>query len=123
MKLMLKLLPFPLLLVLAACPSGVEKNARDTAAALNGALVSAQSEYQTSCTNNPQLPTCVTINRGVAAQNALITATELYCGWATSGPPPDPNQKCVPVSSFQAGLQSALNNANQAVTDIKGIIK
>jgi hypothetical protein len=111
-----------LLLAFKSCQKAPQ-NARDTAAALKGALVTAQQQYQSECQKTPSESYCQTINRAVAAQNALITATELYCGWATSGPPTDPNSSCVPVSSFQQTLESALANANQAIKDIKGILK
>lgn len=110
------------LLILTGCP-GVEGKARDTAAALKGALESAQAEYTTECQADPSKTACTAINRGVAAQNALVTATEGYCGWATTAPPPDPSTKCVPVASAKAALDSAIANANQAITEIKGVLK
>ena len=117
------LMVVPLLLVLTACPK-VEQDARDTAAALGGAIKAAQVQHQAECqaavAEGNQ--TCQLINRAVDAQNALVTATEAYCGWSTGAPPSDPNAKCVAVSGAQAGLQAAINNANQFVTELRGVI-
>jgi len=110
------------LLVLTAC-SPIEKQARDTAAALSGLLVTAQSQYAPSCVPNPTQTICQTINRGISAQALLITSVETYCSWAISLQPPDANAKCSPVKSAQAALTSAIANANQAITDMKGVIK
>jgi hypothetical protein len=107
-------------LALTACPK--DKNARDVAAALKGAIQTAQTEYSGACQANPSQATCVTINRAVAAQNLLITALENYCGWMQGAPPPD-NTKCVPVSSAEAFLKTAVANANQSISEVKGIIK
>ena len=101
----------------------IERTARDTAAALSGSLVAAQAQYQGTCQQNPQQLICQTINRGVAAQNALITATETYCGWSVSLAPPDPSAKCVPVKSAQAALTSAIANAKQLTVEVKGVVK
>lgn len=116
------LLLVPCLLILAGCPSGVESKARDTSAALKGAIGTAQAEYAVSCTASPTTTTCTTITRAIAAQNALITATEAYCSWSTSAPPPDTTTKCVPVASAQAALNAAIANATQAITEVKGVI-
>lgn len=110
-------------LILTACPSGVESKGRDTAAALKGALGPVQAEYTAECTADKTKPACMAINRGVAAQNALITALETYCGWSTTAPPPDQTAKCVPVTSARAALDAAIANANQAITEVKGVIK
>jgi len=110
-------------LFLTACPA-IEQNARDTAAALNGAIVSAQAQYNSQCKGEPGAKECVIINQAADAQNALITATEAYCGWSTTAPPPDPaTTKCVPVRSAQAGLRTAIANANLLITELKGIVK
>jgi hypothetical protein len=113
---------WPLLLVLLACPA-VENNARDASAALGGAIKSAQAQHQDECKLNGTLSACTLINRAVDGQNALITATEAYCGWSTAAPPPDPTTKCVAVTSLKAGLQTAINNANAFVLQLKGVIK
>lgn len=107
-------------LALTACPK--DKNARDVAAALKGAIQTAQTEYSGACQANPSQATCMTINRAVAAQNLLITALENYCGWVQGAPPPD-NTKCVPVPSAEAFLKTAVANANQSISEVKGIIK
>jgi hypothetical protein len=104
---------------LTACPK--DKNARDVAAALKGAIQTAQTEYSGACQENPSQSTCTTINRAVAAQNLLITALENYCGWSQGDPPP-PSTKCTPAPSALAFLQTSINNANQAISEIKQII-
>jgi len=118
---MKRLLLLPALLLLTACPN-VANTARDTAAALGGALVEAQSQNLTLCANNPAQPVCQIIKRGIEAQNALITATETYCGWSANAVPPV-GQACAPVSSAQAALTAAINNANLEITEIKGVIQ
>lgn len=119
---MKKLLLLPLLLVLTACPK-FEQNARDTAAALGGAVTAAQAQHQTDCKAAPATAPCVLINKGVDAQNALITGIEAYCGWTAGVLPTDPNAACKPVSTAQAGLQTAISNANVLIGQLKGIIQ
>ena len=124
------------LLAMTGC-SPLEQKARDTAAALSGSIVAAQAQYQTSCAANPKQEVCQLINRGVAGENALITAVETYCGWAPTNPsapnagapgapttaaPPDPTATCVPVKSAQAALQAAIANATALTLEIKGAI-
>lgn len=106
-------------LLFTACPA--EKDARDTAAALQGSLLAAQAKYQASCTAAPTLQICHIINQGVSAQNALITATQAYCGWSAATPPPK-GTKCVPVKSAEAAFTAALANARQLTGEIKGSI-
>lgn len=110
-----------LTLILAAC-SPVEEQGRNTAAALSGSLVAAQSKYQASCTATPSQQICQTINKGVSGENALITSIETYCGWAVSAAPPDPTAKCVPVKSAQAALQTAIANAATLTVQLKGAL-
>jgi hypothetical protein len=112
---------FTSLAILIGCPK-VEQDARDSAAGLNGAIAAAQSKYQASCTANSKQQVCTLINQAVSAQNALITATEAYCGWSTAAPPPDPTATCVPVKNAQAGLTSAIANANSFILQLKGAL-
>ena len=109
------------LMVLVGC-SPVEQKARDTAAALSGSIVAAQSQYQASCGANPQQQVCQLINRGVAGENALITSVETYCGWVQAAAPPNPMATCVPVKSAQAALEAAIANAAELTLEIKGAI-
>lgn len=111
-----------LTLPLVAC-SPLEQQARNTAAALQGALGAAQAQYQATCTNDPKQQVCTVINQAVAGQNALVTASEAYCGWSTAAPPSSSTSACVPVKGAAAGLQTAINNANLFVTELKGVIK
>ena len=73
-------------LFLVAC-SPLEQQARNTAAALQGAILAAQTQQQTSCAANPSQESCRVINGAIGAENALITATEAYCGWSVTAPP------------------------------------
>lgn len=109
------------LVVLVGCPK-LEENARDTSAALQGAINAAQTQYKATCQPNPNQNECQVINQAVSAQNALITATETYCGWNPSNPPADPKAKCVPVQGAEAGLNSAIANANRMINEVKGVI-
>ena len=123
---MKKLLLIPIMVVLLggfACQTknSLAQNARDTSAALGGLLTQAQNQYMTACTADKTQPTCTLINRGVAGQNALISATESYCGFKIGTA--DPTAVCVPVASAQAGLQAALSNATQLVNEIKKVVQ
>jgi len=109
------------LLPMVAC-SPVENQARDTAAALSGSIIAAQTKYQASCAADPGQEICQVINRGVSGESALLTAVETYCGWAATLAPPDPSAKCVPVKSTQAALQAAIANAAEMTLQIKGAL-
>lgn len=109
-----------LFFVTVAC-SPVENQARDTAAGLSGAIVASQTQYMDSCTKDKTQPVCVTINKAVSGQNALVTAIETYCGWPVT-PVLDNLGKCVPVKSAEGALRSAISNANVLTTEIKGTI-
>lgn len=111
-----------LTLITTAC-SPLEQQARNTAAALQGALSAAQGQYLTQCTANPKAPSCVTINRAIDGQSALVTAVEAYCGWSQASPPANGALPCVPVKGATAGLTTAINNANLFVTELKGLIQ
>lgn len=111
---------FTATLLFTACPA--EKDARNAAAALQGSLLAAQAKYQASCTAAPALQICHIINQGVSAQNALITATQAYCGWSAAAPPPK-GTKCLPVKSAEAAFTAALANARQLTGEINGAIK
>lgn len=119
-NLLISLLVVCLLPMLGCSP--LENQARDTAAALSGSLVAAQTKYQASCAANPAQEICQIINRGVSGENALITAVETYCGWTPTLAPPDPTAKCVPVKTAQAALQAAINNAASLTLQIKGAL-
>jgi hypothetical protein len=102
--------------------SPLENQARDTAAALSGSIVAAQSKYLASCAANPSQEVCQIIDRGISGENALITAVETYCGWTPTLAPPDPAATCVPVKSAQAALEAAIANAATLALQIKGAI-
>jgi hypothetical protein len=116
---------FVLTLSLMVCnTTPLEQNARSAAAGLNGALSAAQTQYQTQCVANPKLSPCVTINKAIDGQNALVTAVEAYCGWNPLSPPANPTTvACAPVKGAAAGLTAATANANLFITELKGIIQ
>lgn len=122
MKSVVSALVICLLLVTTAC-SPIETKARDTAAALQGAILAAQSQYQTPCTADPTQAACKTISKAVAGQNALITSIEAYCGWSTTNPPADATAKCSPVKSAEPALQTAIANADEFLNELKGVLK
>jgi len=119
----LKKLPIILaiLFFMAGC-SPIEQNARDTAAALNGALTAAEAKHA-ECKSSPKLRQCEVITRAVDGQNALVTAIEAYCGWSVLNPPLDRAATCKPVKSARAGLISALGNANLFISELKGLVE
>lgn len=106
------------LLVFVGC---VEQSARDANAALSAVIVAAQDKNLATCQADPKLDVCVLINRGVAADNALVTATETYCGWSTAAPPPL-GTKCVPVKSAKDALTAAIANAAELTNEIQGVL-
>jgi hypothetical protein len=108
--------------IMVAC-APLENQARDAAAALNGTLTAAQTEYQAQCQQDPTLAPCTLINRGISGQNALITATQAYCGWSASSAPAQPDAQCVPIKSAEGGLKTAIANAQQLTTEIGKAVK
>ena len=114
------LIPTLLAAIMFSCQATpLEQSARDTDAALSGALSAAQAQYQASCTSNPQQTVCTTINKAGAGQNALTTAIEAYCGWSAGT---NTASTCTPVKTAAAGLQTAIDNANLFVTELKGVL-
>ena len=122
MKSVVSALTICLLLVTTAC-SPIENKARDTAAALQGAILAAQSQYQVPCTADNTQSACKTISKAVAGQNALITSIEAYCSWSPVNPPADPSAKCSPVKSAEPALQTAIANATEFISELKGVLK
>ncbi len=115
---------FAATLLLAACPkAALEQNARDVAASLGGLLTSAQAQHQ-ECVSDSSPAICQTIKRGISGQNALVTSLETYCGWSlTDATPPPVGTACTPVAEAESALKSAIANANQLTTEIKGTVK
>ncbi len=111
-----------LTMMTVAC-SPLEQQARNTAAALQGAIAAAQTKYLDQCKANPQASACVIINQAVAGQNALVTSIEAYCNWSPTAPPAVTTQTCTPVKSAAAGLQTAIANANVFITELKGVLQ
>lgn len=120
---MKRLFVIPILIfcmVLAGCQP-IEQSARDTSAALGGAITAAQQQNQAACQANPSGAVCQLIDRAINAQNALITATEAYCGLAPQLNAP--GAPCTPVKGLDAALQSAISNATPFITQLKGAIQ
>lgn len=97
-------------------------NARNTIAAANGLIVSAQALYLGTCTKNPQQGTCVLINKGIDAVNVAITLEETYCGFAFTPTQPSPTAVCNPVASASTGLSTALANLTTIIAQIKPLV-
>jgi len=109
-------------LVFAGCTT-LETAARDAAAASQGFIVSAQQKHTQECTATPLNSVCVTINKAIFAQNVLIDGIETYCGWPARPTPAQLTQAgalpCQKVSTAEAALQSATNNLNALMGDLK----
>jgi hypothetical protein len=121
-SLLASLVAAALCLAAVAC-TPLEQSARNTAAALGGAIGAAQAEYGAQCTKSPTDASCKIINQAVAGQNALVTAVEAYCGWSTQNPPRNGAATCVPVKSAADGLAGAIANANLLIAELKGLMK
>jgi hypothetical protein len=121
MRRLMMTLTIVIVLPMIGC-SPLENQARDTAAALSGSIVAAQSKYQTSCVANPTQDICQIIDRGISGENALITAVETYCGWTPALAPPDSTANCMPVKSAQTALEAAIANAASLTLQVKGAI-
>lgn len=106
---------------MAACQP-IEMNARDTAATLGGLLTYGQGKYGDQCKADKTQAVCKSINQGIDAQNLLISATETYCGWSVLPPPDDKTATCVPVKSAETALKTAISNAGQITTELKGAL-
>src|SRR6266704_821974 len=100
----------------------LEQQARNVSAALQGAIVAAQTEWTQSCQTNSKQSACDVITRSIAGQNALITSIEAYCAWDPRNPPADPAAKCVADTTAQSALESALSNAQTFIGQLKGVL-
>ncbi len=114
----MKKLALLLLLILAGCSQPIEKTARDGIATATGAISNYQAKYHDQCVATPTGTPCVVINKAIAGQNTAITALEAYCGFK---PGDDLASTCKPVATAKDGLEAALNNLSQLVTDLKGL--
>jgi len=101
----------------------IDQHGRDVAAALNGAITSAEAQYGASCGKNPSQAACTAIGKGVSAQNALITAIQSYCGWSATTPPSNPQAPCVAVSGAAGILNTAITNAATVISEIESLAK
>ena len=109
-----------LVLVMVACQPP-DQTARDTNAALSGAIHAAQTQYLATCQANPAQAACQTINRAVDGQNALVSALETYCGWP-AGTVIDNASGCIPHKDAGTLLQAAVSRASQLTSEVKGLV-
>ena len=112
--------------IIAPTPSGqpaLVVNARDTLAAASGFVANAQKQYLKECNADPTQEKCKYINQAVSGINATITAEEAYCGWSAGTASQTPAPSCVPVSTAAAGLQAAITNLNNFISQLKGAIQ
>jgi hypothetical protein len=108
------------LVLITGCGS-LEQNSRDTIAAATGLIQSAQGQYQAECVAAPTSGTCVLINQGVHAQNALVTALEAYCGFQVGVTVP--SATCTPIKGAAAALSAAIGNLNTIMGEITAIVQ
>lgn len=101
-------------------PVTLEQRARDGIAAATGFLSSAQTQYHDQCAAAPTGAACVTIHKGVAAQNIAIDALKTYCAFGNGD---SLDSICKPVANSADALKSALSNLSGIITDVKGLVK
>jgi uncharacterized lipoprotein NlpE involved in copper resistance len=110
-------------LVLVGCTNFVRASV-DSLAAAQGFIGQAQKNHQAECSVDPSQDfPCQTINRAVDAQNAAVSALEVYCQLPVA---PDPatlasvgTQACNENPSAKQVLVSALANLNQILSSYK----
>ena len=105
------------LLVLVGC-GPLETKARDTIAGMKGLLDSEQAARKAQCSVDPSAPVCQALIRGAGAENALVTATETYCGWSTLTPP-TLDAVCAPNKALAPALKNSIDNALRIISEIK----
>lgn len=113
------LLLLPIILLLVSC-TPYEQTVRNSIAASQGVLKTAQLKYHDTCVVNPTQTPCVVINKAIDVQHVVKDALYIYCGFV---PTDDPTKVCVPVKSALPALQSAIANLNQATADLKGLLQ
>ena len=107
-------------LVLTGCTNFVRASV-DTLAAAQGFISQAQKNHSAQCTVDPSADfPCQTINKAVAAQNAAVSALEVYCQLPVA---PDPatlaslgTKTCNENPSAKQVLVAALSNLSQILT-------
>ena len=112
-------------LLSAGCNNFVKASV-DTLAAAQGFIAQAQVNHSAQCTANPSLAfPCQTITQAVAAENAAVSALEVYCQVPIA---PDPDtlkaqgkDACNVNPSAKQVLVSALANLGQIVAQYKSI--
>lgn len=107
---------------LAGC-TPLEDSAKDAAAASQAVIQAEQAAHRAACELDSTPAICVNINKAIDAQNALVTAAEIYCGWPAN---PNPAQlaqagamPCQHIASGKAALQAAVLNLNAIVGTVK----
>ena len=91
----------------------LENTARDTIAGAKGFIEQAQRNHHDECVANPTKAfPCQAINRAVGAQNILVDALEIYCGWTKDTPQAT---SCHADKSKGTQLQAAVANLNEVL--------
>lgn len=111
--------------LLAGCTSFVRASV-DTLAAAQGFIGQAQKNHQAECSVDPSKDfPCQTINQAVAAQNAAVSALEIYCQLPAA---PDPatlanmgTKACNENPSAKDVLSSSLSNLTQILASYKSL--
>ncbi len=111
------ILLFVVVMLSVGCQS-YERDARDAIASSNGLLSAALKKHGAECLRTRGGGEyCDVIVKGAQAQNALVTATEVYC----QIPPHtlEPGIRCKPLAGAKEGLLAALNNWNTLLPEIR----
>lgn len=111
--------------LLAGCENFVRASV-DSLAAAQGFIGQAQKNHQPECSVDPSKDfPCQTINRAVDAQNAAVSALEIYCQLPVA---PDPatlanigTKTCNANPSAKDVLVSALANLDQILSSYKSL--
>lgn len=111
-------------LLFSGCPKNLEANARDAAAAAQGFIQQAQQNHLTECKADPSKDfPCGVINRAVGAQNLLVSAVELYCGWPAFASPDAlqqfKGQPCIKSANYAQRVSVAINSLNAILGEYK----
>lgn len=109
-----------LLSSLASCQQSLQQTAVETIAAAQGFITQAQTNHHDYCVANPtvQFP-CRDIHDAVVAQNQLVNALEIYCGWSVPPTTAQQAQACSPAPSAKVFLEQALVNLTGALNNYK----
>lgn len=105
-----------------------EKYALTVVTAAKAFLDSEKQSHPECAQAGPTSTLCINIHKAVSAKDALIDATEIYCGGGSFGVIANApcNAPAKTSSTYQialAKLQSAIDNYNQTELDVKNAAK